>query len=87
MQTGQSILETAVSQPTRKLSAGPRAYPGGMHGPALSKSILSHPLYGIYTLPHVSAASFTEVNIPTPTAAQPAATPHSCSWVPYRGMW
>lgn len=71
-------METAISQPTRSLSVGPRAYPGGMHGAALPKPILPHPLYGIYTLPRVSAASlFTEAHICTPTAAQPALTPPS----------
>lgn len=46
-----------------------------MHEAAISKPILPHPLYGIYILPHVSAASlFTEVNIHTPAAAQPALT-------------
>lgn len=69
-------METAISHPTRNLSIGPQAYPGGMHGAALPKPILPHPLRGIHTLPRVSAASlFTGAHIRTPTAAQPALTP------------
>lgn len=69
-------METAISQPTRNISVGHWAYPGGIHGAALCKPVLPCPLYGIYTLPHVSAASFfIEAHIHTPTVAEPALTP------------